>query len=69
MNTLRISAAIRAFRRDRRMSQTEFGDLFGVTPQAVSKWEREVSCPDIILLPGIAKVLGVSVGYLLGDET
>lgn len=69
MNTLRISAAIRAFRRERRMSQTEFGDLFGVTPQAVSKWEREVSCPDIILLPGIAKVLGVSVGYLLGDET
>ena len=69
MNTLRISAAIRAFRRERRMSQTEFGDLFGVTPQAVSKWEREVSCPDIILLPGIAKILGVSVGYLLGDET
>ena len=55
-------------RRERRMSQTEFGDLFGVTPQAVSKWEREISCPDIILLPGIAKVLGVSVGYLLGDE-
>ena len=68
MNTLRISAAIRAFRRDRRMSQTEFGDLFGVTPQAVSKWEREVSCPDIILLPALARILGVSLGYLLGAE-
>ena len=68
MNTLRISDAIRAFRRERRMSQTEFGDLFGVSPQAVSKWEREISCPDITLLPGIARVLGVSVGYLLGDE-
>ncbi|MBR5123518.1 MAG: helix-turn-helix transcriptional regulator, partial [Clostridia bacterium] len=41
--------------------------LFGVTPQAVSKWERELSCPDITLLPAIAKVLGVSVGYLLGE--
>ena len=68
MNTLRISSAIRAFRRERRMSQTTFGDLFGVTAQAVSKWERELSCPDIILLPELAKVLGVSVGYLLGAD-
>ena len=28
----------------------------------------ELSCPDIILLPELAKVLGVSVGYLLGAE-
>ena len=68
MNTLRISAAIRAFRREQRMSQTVFGEYFGVTAQAVSKWERELSCPDIILLPELAKVLGVSVGYLLGAE-
>ena len=67
MNSLRISASIRAYRRENAMSQTTFGDLFGVTPQAVSKWERELSCPDIILLPSLAKVLGVSVGYLLGE--
>ena len=69
MNTLRISSSIRAYRREHAMSQTDFGDLFGVTPQAVSKWEREISCPDIILLPEIAKILGVSLGYLLGAET
>ena len=68
MNTLRISTCIRTYRRKHAMSQTVFGDLFGVTPQAVSKWERELSCPDIILLPEIAKVLGVSLGYLLGAE-
>lgn len=68
MNTLRISASIRAYRRKKAMSQTVFGELFGVTPQAVSKWEREVACPDITLLPEIAKVLGVTVGYLLGEH-
>lgn len=68
MNTLRISAAIRAFRREQRMSQTVFGEYFGVTAQAVSKWERELSCPDIILLPEIARVLGISIAYLLGAE-
>ena len=67
MNALRISTAIRAYRREHALNQTAFGDLFGVTPQAVSKWERELSCPDITLLPAIAKVLGVSVGYLLGE--
>ncbi|MBO5510174.1 MAG: helix-turn-helix transcriptional regulator, partial [Clostridia bacterium] len=35
---------------------------------AVSKWEREISCPDITLLPDIARVLGVSIAYLLGAE-
>ena len=68
MNTLRISASIRAYRRERSMSQTSFGELFGVSPQAVSKWEREISCPDIILLPEIARVLGVSIAYLLGVD-
>ena len=68
MNTLRISAAIRAFRREQRMSQTVFGEYFGVTAQAVSKWERELSCPDITLLPEIARVLGISIAYLLGAE-
>jgi transcriptional regulator with XRE-family HTH domain len=50
------------------MSQTVFGEYFGVTAQAVSKWERELSCPDIILLPEIARVLGISIAYLLGAE-
>ena len=69
MNTLRISASIRAYRRENSMSQTSFGELFGVSPQAVSKWERELSCPDIILLPEIARVLGVTVSYLLGADS
>ena len=68
MNSIRISACVRNFRREHSMSQTSFGELFGVSAQAVSKWERELSCPDITLLPEIARVLGVSIAYLLGVE-
>lgn len=68
MNTLRISACIRAYRQSNGINQTDFGKLFGVSPQAVSKWEHELCCPDITLLPSLAKILGVSVGYLLGEE-
>ena len=61
VNSLRISASIRSYRRENSMSQTSFGELFGVSAQAVSKWEREISCPDITLLPEIARVLGGSI--------
>ncbi len=68
MNMLRIAATIRDFRRTHHMSQTVFGEHFGVSAQAVSKWEREICCPDITLLPSLAKLLGVSVAYLIGEE-
>ena len=65
MNTLRISTAIRAFRREQRMSQTVFGEYFGVTAQAVSKWENDASCPDISLLPQLCRLLGITTDELL----
>ena len=36
-----------------------------VTDKAVSKWERDLSCPDINSLPRLAEVLGISVEELL----
>lgn len=46
-------------------TQETFAELLDVTPQAVSKWENDVSCPDIQLLPKIAQILGMSVDELL----
>ncbi len=62
MNQLRIASMILAYRKERRMSQGAFGDLLGVSAQAVSKWEREICYPDVILLPDLARLLGVAVG-------
>ena len=67
MNNLRISRLILDFRRDHGMNQGEFGKLLGVSAQAVSKWEREICYPDVVLLPALAKVLGVSVGDFFED--
>ena len=36
-----------------------------VTDKAVSKWERDLSCPDIHSIPKLAEVLGVSVEELM----
>ena len=55
-------------RQNKHMTQEEFASRLGVTPQAVSRWERGNSLPDISLVEGICKVLGISANALLGIE-
>ena len=47
------------------MTQLELADRMGVTDKAVSKWERDVSCPDIASMPRLAEVLGATVDELM----
>lgn len=56
-------------RRQKGMKQEELAEKLGVTPQAVSKWENDQTCPDIGLLPKLARILGVSVDELLTGKT
>lgn len=59
-----IGEVICRYRRDRRMTQEEFASRLGVTPQAVSKWERGTGLPDVALIEGICKVLDISPNIL-----
>ncbi len=61
-----IGKNIAKYRKIKNLTQEELGVKLGVTNQAVSKWESEVSMPDIMLLPEIAKVLNVSLENLYG---
>ena len=63
-----IGKRIQALRKEREMTQKQLADAVGVTPQAVSKWETDESCPDITALPLLAGALGVSVDALLGGS-
>lgn len=53
-------------RKAKGMTQDELAAKLGVSAQAVSKWENNLSCPDISLLPEISKLFGISVDELLG---
>ena len=46
-----LGSRIAELRRKKNMTQEELAAELGVTPQAVSKWENDLSCPDITLLP------------------
>ena len=58
---------IQMLRQKRNISQTALAKHLSVTPQAVSKWERGKSFPDVNMLVPIADFFGVSVDFLLRD--
>ena len=66
IDTANLGRRIADARRDRGLTQKDLAEKVGVTAQAVSKWERGSSCPDISILDEIACAIGVSVSELLG---
>ena len=46
-----LGAMIASLRKERQMTQLELAEQLGVTDKAVSKWERNLSCPDIAAIP------------------
>lgn len=48
------------------MTQKDLAEKLTVSFQAVSKWEKDASKPDVELLPALAKVLGTTVDGLVG---
>ena len=59
---------IASLRKAQGMTQAELAERMQVTDKAVSKWERDLSCPDIQSLPKLAEVLQVSAEELLQGE-
>lgn len=66
MTTIKINEQIVFLRKQKGLTQEELANALGVTNQAVSKWESAQCCPDIQLLPDLAKIFDVSVDELLG---
>lgn len=60
-----IGKMISLLRKEKGMTQSELAEKMNVTDKAVSKWERDLSCPDINTISKLADVLEVSVDELL----
>ena len=60
-----LGTMIAELRKQRGMTQLDLAEKMGVTDKAVSKWERDLSCPDINSIPNLAEILGVSVEELM----
>lgn len=64
-----LGMMITALRKQMGMTQLELAEKMGVTDKAVSKWERDLSCPDVGSLPRLAEIFGVSVDELIQART
>jgi transcriptional regulator with XRE-family HTH domain len=64
MNTT-LGKRIAALRREKALTQEELAEKLGVSPQAISKWENDQTCPDISLLPLLANLFDITVDELL----
>lgn len=65
IDTVVFAHRIGSLRRAAALTQKDLANKCGVTSQAVSKWERGISCPDIQILDELAEALGVDLQDLL----
>lgn len=60
-----LGMMIASLRKENGMTQLELAEKMGVTDKAVSKWERDLSCPDVHSIPKLAEVFGIRVDELM----
>lgn len=68
MSNKTIGEIICSLRKEKAMTQNDLAQKMNVTDKAVSKWERNLSYPDINSIPKLAQVLDISVEELLNAQ-
>ena len=63
-----LGQKIACLRKEKKLSQEELAEKLGVSRQAISKWERNESLPDVYNLVNIADALDVSLDLLIHKE-
>lgn len=64
MNTLGERIAV--YRKKSNLTQEQLAEKCGVTAQSVSKWENNLTAPDLSLIPQLSEIFSVSCDELLG---
>ena len=63
-----FSDNLRRLRLDKKFTQEQAAETLGVSPQSVSRWECGNTYPDVMLLPSIARLYGVTVDDLYRED-
>ncbi len=60
-----LGKRIASLRKEKNLKQEDLAQMLNISPQAISKWENDITCPDISILPELSKILNVSIDELL----
>ncbi|WP_025705820.1 helix-turn-helix domain-containing protein [Paenibacillus graminis] len=65
---IRIGENLRKLRIQNELTQEKLAEVFGVSPQAISRWENSSTYPDVTMLPSIANYYNISIDELIGMD-
>lgn len=68
MNSEGFSRNLRRLRLDKNLTQEQLANILGVSIQSISRWECGNTMPDIMLLPEIARLYGVTIDDLYRED-
>ncbi len=63
-----IGKKLYELRKQSGFTQDYVAEKLGVSAQAVSKWENDIACPDIMTLPSIAQLYGITIDELFNND-
>lgn len=65
---MKFNEKLTALRKERGMNMTEFANLLGTSKQVIARYEKGENTPKITTVAHFAKVLGVSLQYLVNED-
>ena len=65
---MKFNKKLTVLREEKGMNMTEFAKLLGTSKQVIARYEKGENTPKITTVAHYAKVLGVSLQYLINDE-
>ena len=65
LNPEKVGKFIKKLRKDNNLTQQKLADKYGVTYQAVSKWENGINLPDVTLIRQMSKDFNISIEDIL----
>ncbi len=68
MDNKKVGNFIKQKRKEKNLTQQELGELIGISPKSVSKWECGTSFPDLVILKPLSHILNVSIDELLNGQ-
>lgn len=68
MNQKQIGKFISDLRKEKKLTQTELGELLGVTDRSISNWENGKCMPDLSLFKPLCEILGITINELMSGE-
>ena len=68
MDNKKFGDFIKELRKEKQLTQKEFGEKLNITDKAISKWERGLSFPDIAVLKDLSEFFEIDISELLNGE-